>query len=405
MNFKVIAAFLAKNRKLLIIAGVIGILIYVFSSGAPQKKIKEEIAKGKGTVTTEDRLKADYEALRKKVEQMEKDKDKSGKKGDEPDKGRKPDLASPGPGKEPEKEKPESLKELEKALKPSQKSPRVSPLAAPGTATLPAEQMPVPFKKPEAPRLLKIDVSEATPPGKKEDKLSKDSTPSGADIFLPAGSFASFTLTSQAFAPETGAQMPVAGVFDKAFVGPNRSAVPLRGCYFLGKAQGNTGEGIADIKVVKMSCVWPDGSSFEADVAGYVTGTTGDFGLKGTVERHAGTFFSTVGVSSFISGLATGMARAQEQTQLGTSAYGTSTATNVVGSSAEYGALKGAADFAGASKQFFDKQIQNLIPTVVVPAGTQGYVYITSGVKITGGMNALNRNTNYYDSYNLSRSR
>jgi hypothetical protein len=404
MNFKVIAAFLAKNRKLLIIAAVIGILFYVFSSGAPQKKIKEEIAKGRGTVTTEDRLKADYEALRKKVEQIEKDREKAGKKGDEPDKGKKPDLASPGPGKEPEKEKPESLKELEKALKPSQKPHQHGSPLAPGVAPLPAEQVPVPFKKPEPPRLLKIDVSEATPPAKKEEKLSKD-TPSNADIFLPAGSFASFTLTSQAFAPETGAQMPVAGVFDKAFVGPNRSAVPLRGCYFLGKAQGNTGEGIADIKVVKMSCVWPDGGSFEADVAGYVTGINGDFGMKGTVERHAGTFFSTVGISSFISGLATGMARAQEQTQLGTSAYGTSTATNVIGSSAEYGALKGAADFAGASKQFFDKQIQNLIPTVVVPAGTQGYVYITSGVKITGGMNALNRNTNYYDSYNLSRSR
>ncbi|HAM52337.1 MAG TPA: hypothetical protein DCP92_17195 [Nitrospiraceae bacterium] len=397
MNFKAIAAFLAKNRKLLIIAAVAGIVIYVLATG-PRKKITQEVVKGTGSVTAEDRLKADYEALRKKVEELEKDKEKSAKKEDEQEKVKKPGLNTP----QKDQEKSESLRELERILKPAQKTERMQPLA-PGTASPPAE-VTMPLKKQEAPRLLKIDVSEATPSEKKEEKLAKE-TKGISDLFLPAGSFASFTLTSEAFAPESGPQMPVAGVIDKAFVGPNRSAVPLRGCFFLGKAQGNTGEKIADIKVVKMSCVWPDGNSFEADMTGYVTDRNGDFGMKGEVERHAGTFFGTVGISSFLEGIATGMARSQESTTLGASPYGVQTATNIVGSSAEYGALKGAADFATASKQFFDKQIQNLIPTVVVRAGTRGYLYITSGIRITGGMNALSRNKSYYDSYDLSSSK
>ena len=199
--------------------------------------------------------------------------------------------------------------------------------------------------------------------------------------------------------------MPVAGAIDKVFVGPNHSAVPLRGCFFLGKAQGNTGDKLADIKVVKMSCVWPNGQTFEADVAGYVTDVNGDFGMKGTVERHAGTFFGTVGITSFLEGLATGIAQTQQNTQLGTSPYGVATATNIVGSAAQYGALQGAADFAKSSKAFFAKQMENLVPTVIVPAGSKGYVYITSGVNITGGMNALKGSNSYYDSYNLSRTR
>lgn len=398
MNFKGTMAFLATHKKALFVGATIVLVIYLLSSGGSHKKIKEEAAKGSGTITTEDRLKADVEALRKKIEKLESEKGQPAKK-EEAGKEKKPETVT---GKE--QEKPESLKELEKILKPHQK-PAVSPFASPGgAAPFPTEAAPVPLKKPEVPRLLKIDVSEAPPTEKKQERPTRESR-AGADLFLPVGSFASFTLTSEAFAPETGQQMPVSGVIDKAFVGPNRSAVPLRGCYFLGKAQGNTGEKIADIKVVKMSCVWPNGQSFEADIAGYVTDVNGDFGMKGTVERHYGTYFSTVGISSFIEGIATGMARAQESTTLGTSPYGVQSATNIVGNAAEYGALKGAADFATASKKFFDKQAENLVPTVIVPAGRKGYVYITSGVTITGGMNALAGSNSYYDSYNLSRSK
>lgn len=400
MDSKAIFAFFSKHKKTVFIVAVIGLVVYLLSNGGPRKKITEEIVKGKGTVTTEDRLKADVEALRKEMELMKKGQGDATKK-EEANKEKKPDLA--GPAKEAPK--PESLKELERILKPQQKplGGPITPLpgGAPGAGGVPAEMQAVPFKKPEPPRLLKIDVSDSGTA--KAQTVSKKVEPN-RDLFLPPGSFASFTLTSQAFAPETGPMMPVSAVLDKAFVGPNRSAVPLRGCFFVGKAQGNTGKGVADIKPVKLSCVWPDGESFEAEIAGYVADMRGGFGLPGDTNRHAGTFFSTVGITSFIEGIAQGMGRAQEAQQLGTSPYGVQTATNITGSAAQYGAFRGASDFATASKQFFGKQIENLVPSVDVPAGTQGYVYITSGVRITGGMNAQASNKGYYDSLNLSRS-
>jgi hypothetical protein len=199
--------------------------------------------------------------------------------------------------------------------------------------------------------------------------------------------------------------MPVSGVIDKAFFGPNRSSVPLRGCYFLGKARGNTGEKFADIKAVKLSCVWPDSRTFEADIAGYAADTNGDFGLKGRVERHASTFFATVGITAFLEGVTTGLSRAQEQQSLAASGLAVQSATNVTGSAAAYGLFRGATDFAAEAKKFFAAQLQSLVPSVVVPAGTRGYLYITSGVTITGGMSALANSRNYYDSYNLSTNK
>ncbi len=389
----VITGFLAKHRKLIVIFVVAAIMVYAVIN-SPQKKGKEEEPKGKGTVTTEERLKADIEALKKTVDEFKKKEE--ARKSTDQEKAKQPETAPTTKNKGKDLEKTESLKELEKALRPQK------PAQARGHQVVePFPEAGLPMKKQEPPRLLKIDVSEVNIAEKTEEKISRGQS----DLFLPASSFASFTLTSSAYAPETGEQMPISGVLDKAFVGPNKSAVPLRGCYFLGKARGNTGAKFADVKAVKISCVWPDGRTFETDVAGYATDTNGDFGIKGRVERHAGTFFSTTGISSFLQGLSGGMARAQEQQSLESSGFSVQSATNVAGSAAAYGLLKGASEFSNSAKTFFDRQLQSLIPAVVVPAGTRGYIFITAGVTITGGISALKNSKSYYDSYNLSHNR
>jgi hypothetical protein len=388
---RVIAGFLARHRKLIVIIVITAIVVYAMFN-SPQKKGKEEEPKGKGTVTTEERLKADIEALKKTVDEFKKKEEAKKSAEQEQTKQAETSPTSKNRGKEPEKT--ESLRELEKALRPQ----KPAQARGPQDGAEPFTETGLPVKKQDPPRLLKIDVSEINTAEKAEEKISGKQS----DLFLPASSFASFTLTSSAYAPETGEQMPISGVLDKAFVGPNKSAVPLRGCYFLGKARGNTGAKFADVKAVKISCVWPDGRTFEADVAGYATDTNGDFGIKGRVERHAGTFFSTAGISSFLEGLSGGMARAQEQQSLAASGLSVQSATNVGGSAAAYGLLKGASDFSTAAKTFFDHQLQSLIPAVVVPAGTKGYIFITSGVTIPGGMSALKKSKSYYDNYNLS---
>src|SRR5208337_4614642 len=177
--------------------------------------------------------------------------------------------------------------------------------------------------KPEN-RLIKIDISPVESAAK---ETKKDS--SSDDLYLPAGSFVSFTLTSSVFAPDSGTEMPTSGVLDAAFIGPNKSTVPMKGCFFIGKAKGNTAEGIADIKPVKLSCVWPNGETTEVETTGYVTDLYGTFGLPGDVDRHTGTFLSTVGITSALEGLAQGMKQAQTIAQTSLSNSASVSTTNI----------------------------------------------------------------------------
>lgn len=384
VDFKKIADYLSKHKKVLII-GVIALAIIYGLFLSPKKPLQEDHAKWKGNITTEERYKAEVEGLKKTIEELKKQIDTSKKE---------KDKEEPTNVQVERQEKPESLKELEKAIAPKKKLPLPSEDT---TLSSDVQQIQVQQQSPP-PRLIKIDVPVVV---KEETKAEPQ-----WDIYLPASSFASFTLTSGAYAPESGEQMPVSGVIDKAFIGPNKSAIPLKGCLFLGKARGNIGYKIADIKVVKIACVWPNGGSFEADISGYVTDTDGNFGLRGKVIRHTGAFFSTTGITSFIEGFAAGLARAQEKQEAVSSQFDTEVTTNIIGSSAQYGLFKGVQEFASAAKQFFSAQLQGLIPAVEVPAGARGYMFITSGVKISGGKNALYTvKNNYYDSYNLSSTK
>jgi conjugal transfer pilus assembly protein TraB len=381
VDFKKITDYLSKHKKLLII-GVIAIAVFYGLFMAPEKPQKKEEVIGKGNITTEERLRSEIEGLKKTVEELKKQKETPK---EEPKKEEPKDIA---------KEKPKSLEELEKALGAKKELPppgqeEISSIQ-PGIQQIQVQQL-----EPPKPRLIKIEIPETV---KEEKKVEPQH-----DLYLPSSSFASFTLTSGVYAPETGEQMPVSGVIDRVFIGPNKSSIPLKGCLFLGKARGNTGYKTADIKVVKMSCVWPDGETFEADVSGYVTDVDGNFGLKGKVIRHSGAFFSTTGITSFIEGFAAGLARAQEQQDAVASQFDTAVTTNIIGSAAQYGLFKGAQEFASAAKQFFGSQLQGLIPAVEVPGGSKGYVFITSGVRISGGKNALYHiKTDYYDPHNLS---
>ncbi|MFN3481053.1 MAG: hypothetical protein ACK415_11825, partial [Thermodesulfovibrionales bacterium] len=272
-----IKEFIAGHKKAVIVISAIVLLGIVILGGKKQQGTQQH-DKIKPSITQEEKMKAEMEAMRKEIEELKKKNEsiKEGKAESKESKGGQVEKLPPIFGDE---KKP--IKDLKDVLdgKPYREAPK---LPEPGTT------QGVQVVKPEPPRLVKIDLEPPAPAPPKEVKKK--------EIYLPAGSFASFTTLSGIYAPETGEQMPVTGVFDKAFLGPNRTSIPLRGCLFLGKARGNTGIKRADIKVVKISCVMPDGSTFESDIAGYATDTGGDFGIEGEVNRHSASFFSTVGI-------------------------------------------------------------------------------------------------------------
>ncbi|MCL4492040.1 MAG: hypothetical protein M1510_09085 [Nitrospirae bacterium] len=376
---------IAGNKRILLVL-VIGALIaygLFFSNGNRETKAPEEKRTDKGQLGGEEKLKAEIESLRKALNELKEKKQDDAK----PSPSQSDDRLTVQPGKS------QAVRELARALGIERRSSE-------GNGTEPS---PPQSEKDESihmhgireyvpPRIIKIDVAA---PGPNNDQVEQKTKPSNSDIQLPAGAFASFTLTSGAYAPETGEQMPVSAIIDKAFVGPNKSAVPLKGCFFLGKARGNTAEKMADIKAVKMACVWENGETFETDITGYVTGEDGRFGLKGKVNRHSGEFFSTLGITSFLEGFSAGLSRSQEAETAVATGEAVAKATNILGNAMKYGGFKGISDMAAAAKLFFASQLQGLIPSVDVAPGAKGFLYITSGITIKGGK----RNSAGYQSY------
>jgi len=388
MDSNKIKDFITNNKKTIIVLAIIGIVAYGVLSGKSSKKTETPPSSGKQMITTEDKLKAEIESLRKELSELKKGEGQPQKGPAQKEKGTEIEKLPPI-----ETEKKKSLDELKEVLKGG-------PVPKGDKSKQPVTEQPIQMtpqiQKPEAPRLIKIDIEPSTAPAPVQTKKTS--------MYLPPGSFASFTTLSGIYAPESGEQMPVVGVIDKAFVGPNKSSIPLKGCLFLGKAKGNTGESRADIKIVEISCVFPDGDAFKGEVGGYATDLSGKFGLTGTVNRHASSFFSTVGITSFIEGFSYGMSRAQEQQSAVSSETSTAVATNIAGDAVKYGMFKGINLFAQAAKQFFGSQLNTLVPSVDVPPGSRGYIFLTTGVKITGGQSneAVRNSTNYYDTNNLS---
>lgn len=381
---------LFEDKKKILVIGVITIIsIYLlfFSGGTKQTQNQsqtQQAGKVQGQIMAEEKTKAEIEALRqqnlelqKKIEEIKKQPQKS----------------------ETQKEL-SSIKELEETLKGQKPKKKETLKEIKEPIVEPQMQQPKPVMV-APPRIIKIDIPKENTQteNKAVEQNDKKQSHSSNDIFLPAGSFAQFTLTSGAYAPAGGEQMPVSGVIKKAFVGPNKSVIPLRGCFFVGKARGIIGEGIADIKPVTISCVLENGTTFEAELAGYVTDKNGKFGLPGKVQRHTGSFLATTGLSSFLGGLASGWSRAYEQETATASGEAVEKTVNILGNAFRYGALKGLAGIADAAKAFYESQLKELIPSVDVPAGAEGYIYITKGITIKGG--GKNKGENIYPySYN-----
>ena len=393
---KEIIGFLQNNKKLVVmlVAGAVIAYGVFFSGGTKNNPPKQGAVERKGNVTENDKLLSVIEGLKKDVEELKKNQGTT-----------KQNITPENTGAVPkasEQKKTESLTALQKMIKGESAEeggrektalPVQNGQTQQGLTMQPMQAAP----KPEN-RLIKIDVSQVEPKGTQQTVEA-----SSNDLFLPAGSFVSFTLKTSVFAPDAGEQMPTSGVLDAAFVGPNKSTVPMKGCFFIGKAKGNTAEKMADIKPIRFSCVWPNGETFEADTAGYVTDLYGHFGLKGEVDRHTGTFLSTVGITSALEGFAQGLNKAQTATSTLVANSASATSTNINGSPWQYGGFAGLSDMATSAKAFFAAQMQNLIPTVKIEPGERGYIHLTAGIKIPGGKkNVAGNLTSYPYTYNLS---
>jgi conjugal transfer pilus assembly protein TraB len=119
-------------------------------------------------------------------------------------------------------------------------------------------------------------------------KAKSDTPAVRQTAYLPGGSMARSVLLTGVDAPVGGKPFPVLLALTEAFASPNSYQVPLKGCFALGKAEGNASSERADIQIVRMSCVLPDGKAFEQEITGYLVGDDGKQGIPGKLVDKEG---------------------------------------------------------------------------------------------------------------------
>ena len=102
-------------------------------------------------------------------------------------------------------------------------------------------------------------------------------------------------LLTGAFATKVrGDALPILVQLRSAYSGPNDTEVPLEGCLMIGKATADLQSVRARVEAVSLSCVLPDGTSFERPVRGYFTGADGTLGVPGRWEFRSGRWLANL---------------------------------------------------------------------------------------------------------------
>ncbi len=218
-----------------------------------------------------------------------------------------------------------------------------------------------------------------------EEKAKKEVVPE-EEVFLmlPAGSFVECTLLSGVYAPaDSSRPLPVLIRMDDAFIGPNKSKVPLEGIFGLCKATGELVSERAILQLQQISVVMKDGKTFnEEGNLGYLAGEDAALGLKGKIIRNTGKYIWMALFSGYLGGAADALAMGKTQTTIG----GQGQIVQDINKKAtgDYAAYSGFSSAAQRMSDYYMGQLEQLIPVVYIAAGRKITVVMTKSIKIKG---------------------
>jgi conjugal transfer pilus assembly protein TraB len=210
--------------------------------------------------------------------------------------------------------------------------------------------------------------------------------------YLPLGSFAEGKVITGVMATSgAGKALPVLLSVSRAFTGPYalqgsgrsslETALPLYGCFMLGKAQANLGSGRVEIQVETLSCVFPDNATFERPLKGYVVDVDGTFGIVGRLERHDSAVIAKAFLTSLMSGASEAFASARRTVQITPFGGQQSAVTGNTGELAGFSALSSA---AAQLSQFYLSQAGQLLPTLWLEANHEARIVLQEGLSLEG---------------------
>lgn len=246
------------------------------------------------------------------------------------------------------------------------------PEPAGSPAPVPAE---APAPCPERGGLRLIPMRE----GPRKDEAAPDGPP--RTVHLPCASGGQATLLNGVFAPTTGEPSPVRLRLDAALVGPNRSRIPLRGAFLIGRAQGDANASRVTIQVDRLSRVRADGRAVESRVLGYVVGEDGLEGVPGTYEWRALELLPYAAIAG-------GVAGGSEALSLGETSRSITplggAIESVTGNALKYAGLRSISGGAGKLSELVVERMREIRPAVSARPGQSVTVVFLEGVPLEG---------------------
>ena len=207
--------------------------------------------------------------------------------------------------------------------------------------------------------------------------------PSKEYVYLPAGSFCEGTLITGVYAlANAGTLVPVLIMLDSAYVGPNKSKIPLKGAFVQGKAMGEMVSKRAIIQVIALSTVQNSDKVFETEGnLGYVAGEDGILGVPGKPVSMAASMVTLGFMSGFTAGMSEALAQAETTS---TTSESGQVARNVTGNIGQYGAFSGLARSASDLSEYLAKKRDQLVDAIMVKPGAKVIVVMQKGMVIDG---------------------
>ena len=218
-------------------------------------------------------------------------------------------------------------------------------------------------------RILRPGGAEAAPVSA-VPSLPSPAPAGGPWVRLPIGSLVTGQLMTGAFATKVrGDALPVLVDLRSAYSGPNDTEIPLEGCLMIGKATADLTSVRARIEAVSLSCVLPDGTSFERAVRGYFTGEDGTLGVPGRWEFRSGRWLANL------------------LSAMGTTAAGVYADVAIAKELGLAGAILGdvgTSETTTRIQEFFLERAEEILPVVWIESQTPVYVVMLEGVTVEG---------------------
>ncbi len=219
------------------------------------------------------------------------------------------------------------------------------------------------------------------PPGSPRFRTFEFEKRKGGALHVPAGSFGEATLLTGVFAPTTGEALPVLLRLDAALTGPQKSRVPIRGAFLVGKAQGDANSRRATVQIETLSVVRADGTAVETKVNGWVADDDGLQGLRGVYVWRADEIVALASATGALAGGAEALG--QRETTAQVTPLGGIQGT-VTGDPLKFAGYRSLSTAFARLGEMMTRRLDEIVPAIHVANARRVTVAFISGATLEG---------------------